>query len=304
MRSALFRLAILLGVLVGFVWADSLVSAAPPLPTTRPSKTVRAYHIGNSVTDTIRYNALAKLSLVRGNRYVFGRYTIPGCPLWGLYADQKNGFIEKPFGPSQAALSNFDWDVVTLQPFDRLLDRDLEPDLISCEKFIELIVARNPNTQVYIYSRWPRRDEVKGATPVQYLPLDFAAKWEKPYSGKWDQSFEARDYFQTLAAALNQKFEGKLAVPIKVMPVGEVLFELDKRIRAGHVPGVARIDEIYADHIHLTDVGAYAAGATFYAEMFNEPAAGLPSQPYGKIDPAVAKVVQECVDTVLSSAGR
>jgi hypothetical protein len=261
-------------------------------------KQLRVYHIGNSVTDTLKYQAFGRMVASRGHGYVWGRHMIPGCPLWGLWMDQ-GGFQEKPYGASRNALTNFDWDVVTLQPFDRLLDKDIDPDLPSCEKFIELIVARKPDTQVFIYARWPRRDEVKGSQPIEYQPLDYQAKWARPYSGKWDQSFEARDYFHVLADALNKKFEGKLVRPVRVLPVGDVLAELDRRIRAGEVEGLSSIEQIYTDHIHLNHVGSYAVGATFFATLYNESAVGLPTQAYGQITEPVARAIGESVDKVL-----
>src|SRR5579885_2869218 len=90
------------------------------------SHTIRAYFIGNSVTDTLNYGAFTKAVGGAGDHLSWGRQMIPGCPLFGLWraAEAKPddcGFTENPFGGSVQALHNFTWDVVTLQPFDRLL---------------------------------------------------------------------------------------------------------------------------------------------------------------------------------------
>ncbi len=44
-------------------------------------KPLRVYFVGNSVTDTINYRALAELAKRRGHTQVWGRHMIPGAPL-------------------------------------------------------------------------------------------------------------------------------------------------------------------------------------------------------------------------------
>jgi hypothetical protein len=299
-RHRISTLRLLIGMLIGAAAVSGPVLGA----SSEIAKPLRVYHIGNSVTDTLNYRAFGSLVKAAGAGYTFGRHMIPGCPLWGLYVDQKSGFTEQPFGPSQQALKQFDWDVVTLQPFDRLLDRDLEPDLESCSKFIELIVARRPGTRVYIYSRWPRRDEMKGSGPVAFKPFDFSGKWERPYTGTWDQSYETRDYFVKLTAALNERFAGKLTTPIHIIPVGDVMLELDRRLRGGAVPGVASIEALYTDHIHLNPTGSYVVGATFLASLYGKSPRGVDSRGYGAIDGRMLTAIAESVEAVLPDVKR
>ena len=66
-----------------------------------------------------------------------------------------------------------------------------------------------------------------------------------------------------------------------MIPVGEVLFELDKRIKAGKVPGMESIEELYVDGIHFNNVGTFIAGTTFYATMFKTDPRGIDARPYG-----------------------
>ena len=42
-------------------------------------KPLRVYFVGNSVTDTINYRALAELAKSRGHKHVWGRHMIPGA---------------------------------------------------------------------------------------------------------------------------------------------------------------------------------------------------------------------------------
>jgi hypothetical protein len=92
---------------------------------------LRAYFVGNSVTATIRYGSLAKLAKSRGHTVKWGRDMIPGAPLSWLWEHSKDGFQEAPFGLYHWALSEYRWDVVSLQLFDRHLvekDGDLAMD--------------------------------------------------------------------------------------------------------------------------------------------------------------------------------
>ena len=47
---------------------------------------------------------------------------IRGAPLQWIWEHPKDGFQEPPFGHYPDALAKFQWDVLSLQPFDRHLD--------------------------------------------------------------------------------------------------------------------------------------------------------------------------------------
>ncbi len=116
--------------------AIALVLLCGLAPATAPTgRTLRVYHIGNSVTDSIRYESFKKLTASRGDTYLFGRHMMPGTPLFGLWDNQEKGFTQKPYGASIHALESFEWDVVTLQPFDRMLEGDRESEFESCSRF-------------------------------------------------------------------------------------------------------------------------------------------------------------------------
>ena len=162
-------------------------------------KPTRAYFVGNSVTDTIRYGSLAKLAQSRGHTLTWGRDMIPGAPLQWLWEHPKDGFQEEPFGLYPRALSEYSWDVLSLQPFDRHLDGK-DGDLAMAGNFIDLALKRSPDLQVYVYSRWPRRDKAKDGS----LALDYKTKWLRKYTGGWDGTEETRDYFEKLVAGLRE----------------------------------------------------------------------------------------------------
>ena len=168
-----------------------------------------AYFVGNSVTDTIRYGSLAKLAESRGHALTWGRDMIPGVPLCWLWEHPRDGFQQEPFGLYPRALTDFPWDVLSLEPFDRHLEGK-DGDLAMARNFIDLALKRSPDVQVYVYCRWPRRGQAKDGS----LTLDYKAKWLRKYTGGWDGTEETRDY-ENLDPAKDRRIDEKLALAIQ-----------------------------------------------------------------------------------------
>ena len=71
----------------------------------RSEQTLRVYHVGNSVTDTINYNGLSQLAQSRGHKHVFGRHTIPGAGLGWIWEHPADGFREEQLRQSLPGLN-------------------------------------------------------------------------------------------------------------------------------------------------------------------------------------------------------
>jgi hypothetical protein len=271
--------------------ARSSEAIASTVDVSRQERRLRVYHIGNSVTDAINYSALSQLAQSQQHEYIFGRHMIPGAPLQWIWEHRNEGFREEPFGYYPDALSKYEWDVLTLQPFDRHLT-EADGDLAMLKKFIDLALPKSPNLSVYIYSRWPRR-EADGS-------LDFQQKWLREYTGQWDGTEETRDYFETVTQELRKAYP-QLQSRILMVPVGDVFLELDRQMKAGKVPGYRNISQVYTDSIHLNNVGSYIVGCTFYATLFQESPQGLTADPYGVKDAQLARIIQDTVWNVVSA---
>ncbi len=311
MVAAMSRLALLAAVAGGAAPVGAAEQAtAGPQP-------LRVYYIGNSVTDTVRYSSLEKMAAEAGKRIVWGRHMIPGAPLSWLWdhgelkEGKADGFIERPFGPCRVALKDHPWDVVTLQPFDRRLQSGGEKpdgDLEIAQAMIDLAVARNPNVRICVYSRWPRmtrqgkgldydRNAFSENNPFSYRQVepidDFSDRWNAPYNPEgWGLTNESREYFEKLTLALRQR-NPKLAHPACLIPVGDVMNELHGLMKAGKAPGYDSIYAVYKDAIHLSDVGSYIVGCTFYAVLFGESPEGRGAGQYRIEDPALAKLIAQ-----------
>lgn len=289
--------------------------------TTHAEEALRVYFIGNSVTDTIRYPALAELAQSRSVKMDWGRTMIPGAPLEWIYTHPGEGFGEPPYGTWEKALNDFAWDAVSLQPFDRRFNSPNAQtgedygDLPLICKLAGMAAKKNPNVQIYIYARWPRitaggrdpafdKNDYDPAKPGSGADLstadDFQERWTAPLNvDGWDQTNEAADYFDQLLAAVTGQATF-LKKPPLLVPVGHVMAALDLKMRAGKVPGYTSIYQFYRDAIHLSEAGSYLVGCTYFATLLKQTPVGLPTAPYGNIDAGLAKIIQETVWAVVS----
>ena len=74
--------------------------------------------------------------------------------------------------------------------------------------------------------------------------------------------------FAFLAAGISAKFPDKK--PVRIIPVGEVMYCLHLRMKDGEVPGFKHIADLYADGAHLNSEGKYLEAVTHYAAVFQE----------------------------------
>ena len=86
-----------------------------------------------------------------------------------------------------------------------------------------------------------------------------------------------------------------------MVPVGHVMYELNQRMKAGKVPGYTDIKQLFADGIHLNNVGSYVVGCTYFATLYKQNPKGLPSAPYKVEDAKVAAAIQDVVWKVVST---
>jgi hypothetical protein len=235
--------------------------------------TIRAYHIGNSVTDTLRYNGVTKLAQQDRNVYTFGKHMSPGTTLsriWNSTSSTSQQYSVSPFGTYRNALRNYTWDAVTLQPFDSAL-LGSSGDLQMVKNFINYTTPRSPNAQFYIYQRWARKTRNSSGQ----LSIDYQKKWVQTHNydtttAGTSYANETRGYFERLLNRANAEKPSALRKKLLMVPVGDVMFEIDKRMRAGRVPGYNNVGQLYTDHIHLNPAGSYLVGLTFYSTMYRD----------------------------------
>lgn len=271
----------------------------------------RIYFIGNSLTDNIRYEPLERMAAAAGVRITWGRHMIPGAPLSWIWEHADQGFMNKPFGYYPQALTEFQWDVISLQPFDRRLD-GAGNDVQSIGRFVELARQASPDARYLIYGHWPRmyvngkalkydRNAFDPDTPLEEkIDLagidDFAEVWTQPYTGGWDGTNETKDYYQKLLKAVSEKYPDQ---KFELAPVGQVMYRLHEQLEAGEVEGYSTVWQLYKDTIHLNPTGCYLAGCTYYAVITGRSPHDLPHEPYGRVDPRLVPLIWKTVDQVV-----
>src|SRR5690606_18496022 len=117
----------------------------------------------------------------------------------------------------------------------------------------------NGDTRFYVMTGWAQA--LEGA--------DYSTRYLESYDGTRATSW-TRDYYEQLMPLLQSG-----ETPVGIIPVAEVLFELDQMAEAGLLPGVSDVDDCYNDPSHLTAIGNYASLMTIYATLYQQSPEGL-----------------------------
>jgi hypothetical protein len=129
---------------------------------------------------------------------------------------------------------------------------------------------------------------------------DYITRWDAAFTGGWDATNETRDYFDKLLAEVRQSTAATLKKKPLLVPVGHVMAALHRQMKEGQVQGYTSIYQLYKDGIHLNEPGSYLVACTYFATLLKQSPEGLPTEPYGKIDPALAATIQKTAWQVVS----
>lgn len=257
----------------------------------------RVYTIGNSVTDGINYDGFNAIANLKGNSLYLKRHMIPGAPLFIIYNSMTTGDPNSPFGFWPNDLGNNDWDCISFQPFDRDILGD-EGDYTNIKKWIDYIKEKRSTVdqlQIYIYSRYPRVPQ--GKTYQNATADDWNRLWLGTY-GNGGQPNEVKDYFINLMNTI--RGENLLPKPANLIPVGDVMYQLNQKMVTGKLSGYNSVWDFYYDGIHMNNLGSFTLGATFFATMYKQDPRGIsvPSQ-YGNIPTAIRDTILQTIFEVV-----
>lgn len=261
---------------------------------------LRVYLVGNSLTDGVRSDKGLQSIVANETTNTFNKNFTQhqlskysqiqaGAPLWWHWYE--NNYYDS-FAPE---LTTNEWDVISLQPYTGPLYTNRngreEGDVTMCSNFIDLAVNQglSSNLQVYIYSTWP---SVPGYTAApDYENFDFETNWPSAYgvSSIWSDGHRRRPYYEALVREVQAQWDGVLEKEVLMIPTGDVLFELNRRLRANPQAGegtnvYSDIEQLYRDGNHLSQgIGAYIGAMTFYATFYKESPVGLSTGKYNDI---------------------
>lgn len=212
------------------------------------------YFVGNSLTWDANPNRIKAITQSAGKPLDVGYHIQCSAQLTTIWSSPTT-CITPPvtYGDVFSGLPNHAWDTVSLQTYYDTLPNALT----NAQRFIDLTRtnAANANTRTLIYSAWFDQS----TTP-------FRDRWALPYSTANRMN---GNFFAQLMTGLRDdpKNAGKR---VDLVPVGEVLAELDKRLAVAPVAGISSVYSLYRDPYHMNETGKILAAMTFYSVMYGD----------------------------------
>ncbi len=132
-------------------------------------------------------------------------------------------------------------------------------------KFAGLALEANPHTRLYVYETWPSLNS--GPGNITKDDPDAGIPWRERIA----LDLPLWEGVATDASA-------KAGHEVKLLPVGQAMGHLADEIRAGHVPGVTDIKEMFADDIHPNGKGLYFVAMVQAAAITGKSPQGVPAK--------------------------
>lgn len=272
---------------------DAAMAALYARPAPPPAHPLRVFHIGHSLVGRDMPAMLAQLADAglgadARPRHAYESELGWGATLKGHWGDAKlAGFAAENdhprFRAAGEAVDSGAYDAVVLTEMVEIRDAIAyfdSPDYLH--RWARRAWDANPQTRVYLYETWHPLDDPEGW--LARLDADLARYWEG----------------RILRGALAWPGMDR---PIYLIPAGQVMAAFIRAAEArGGVDGIAAKADLFADTIHLNDLGAYLVALTHYAVLYGRSPVGLPRQlsradgtPAAAPGPEAARLMQEIV---------
>lgn len=234
-----------------------------------PEKGLVVYHLGHSLVGRDMPAMLNQLAHAAG----FDGHRHASQLGWGASLDQHwqgasavPGFAEENAHPNHApadALPLGGYDAVVLTEMVEIRDAIRYHDSAAAlGHWARAARAGNADVRLYLYETWHRLDDAEGW--LNRIDADLGWAWQD----------------ELLRVAMTDPHVGT----IHLIPGGQVLAAATRAIEAGHLPGLANREALFAktmtgvvDPIHLNDLGAYLIALTHFAVLYHQSPEGLPS---------------------------
>jgi hypothetical protein len=230
---------------------------ASPLPP--PPGPMRVYHLGHSLVGRDMPAMLAQLA---GARHRYESQLGWGATLkahWGddTIAGNAEENAHPRFRAAGEAVDSGDYDAVVLTEMVEIRDAVRHHDSPGyLRRWAGRVLAARPDARVFLYETWHATDDPEGW--LTRLDRDLGRYWEG----------------ELLARA---QAGGDLPRAIHVIPAGQVMARFVRAVAdRGGVEGVSNAGDLFADRIHLNDIGAYLVALTHYAVLYQRNPVGLP----------------------------
>jgi hypothetical protein len=265
------------------------------LPTLTLAQSPKTFYIGHSLSDQIP-DMVASLSNDHPElSFDDWRYqTIPGSPLrWSWETKDRDDYSPAhpflyPFHHPVYGLPAGGYDILVLTESVPRYWSIIDETYQYADSFFVYATQYNPGIQVFLYEDWHC---ILSGTPTACAYDIDANPWRQRLS-------DDLPMWESVVDTLNSRFNPD--PPVCLIPAGQGLAMLYDSIQAGVVPGVAYILDLFADDIHLTDVGKYFVACIHFAMIHNASPIGLTHQlnnmwgsPFNAPSPALALKLQQ-----------
>lgn len=212
-----------------------------------------SYHIGNSLTNDARPDGVALVSASAGIDHQVGYHMRSGSSLRAIWEEEASTTSEH--GVLFDALPNYAWDAIILQPHG---GSTMGWDESTIANMLALVPADH-NPDIYIYATWPHQNHGT-----------YEEAWNETTINDPGQPVRrARTYYYDLIDNLRLTHGDR---PINLIPVGEVFYEIDRRLRSGElvIDGLDGAHGFYRDAAHLEPEGRYVSALTHFAVLHKQ----------------------------------
>lgn len=153
------------------------------------------------------------------------------------------------YGTWPVGLPQIPWEFISFQPYTGSTQG---AEVAAILAMFSAATLNNP--VALIYEGWPST-------------VDFGANyqtwWAQPVvDAPATASILKRQFFEHVCSSVRATLGDRRAF---IIPSGEVFNEIDIQARAGKIPGVATVADLYRDAIHMGDVGRFVAASTILA---------------------------------------
>jgi len=233
-----------------------------PSASAEPPKGLRVYSIGHSF-HVFMPGILAQIAKTAG---VVDHQQVGLSSIGGSYVHQHWNAPDDKF-KSKATLESGALDVLTIAPL--FLPDD------GIENFVRLASEKCPQIRVFIQEFWLPFDVNSDFRKVKPQPPDRETFDLAKLQAEYDAYFRDIDAH---VVALKEKYGDKPR--LFVVPVGQPVLALRKKIAEGASPGLAKQTDLFTDPIgHAKPPLQTLVAYCYYAEIYGRDPAGLPVPP-------------------------
>lgn len=267
---------------------------ASPLPA--PETSLNVYHLGHSLVGNDMPTMLRQMAnAAQGEGHSYASQLGWGANLREHWEPDVpvNGFEESnqhpQFRDPHEAMASGEYDAVVLTETVEIRDSIEYQDAQGyLHKWANAAWDGNSQARVYLYETWHKLDDEEGWRTR--LDLDLGRYWEA----------------EILRRAMANDTPPRA---IHVVPGGQVMAAFARRLEAeGGIGPLNTHEDLFKDHIHFNDYGAYLVALTHYAVLYGRSPVGLPHTLLkANGDPAedpgaeAARAMQETVWEVVTS---